>query len=131
MANTTWTEGRKKTFITSTLRGGFRKYPPKYECLKSAYVGKKINEKTKRLSSHYICNACKKEYPTSEVNVDHINPIVDPLKGFTTWDSYIDNMFCAIENLQVLCSDCHDIKTREENSIRKETRADSKERNKK
>lgn len=131
MANTIWTEGRKKTFITGTLRGGFRKYPPKYECLKAAYIGKKINEKTKRLSSHYVCKSCNKEYPTSEVNVDHINPVVNPETGFTTWDEYIDNMYCSIENLQVLCDECHDIKTREENTIRKETRADSKKGNKK
>jgi hypothetical protein len=53
MANKEWTEGRLKSFITSTLRGGFRRYPPKYESLKEAQVGKKINDKSQRLAMHY------------------------------------------------------------------------------
>lgn len=121
-----WTVGRLKSFITSHLRGAFRRYPPKYEVLKDAFVGKKINEKTKRLSAHYLCNKCKKEFPTSEVNVDHINPIVNPEEGFVSWDKFIENLFCPKANLQVLCSGCHDKKTKAENNKRTKTRASSK-----
>ena len=116
-----WTPGRLKTFITSTLRGGFRKFPPKYETLKEASVGKKINPKTKRLAEHYICNSCKGEFPSKEVQIDHINPVVCPKEGFINWDIYIDRLFCLEyidgklyinkDNLQVLCSECHDKKT--------------------
>lgn len=126
MATSIWTAGRLKTFITSTLRGGFRKYPPKYEVLKEALVGRKINEKTKRMSAHYKCNKCKKDYPTSEVNVDHVIPIVSPDEGFISWDKFIENLFCPKENLQVLCTTCHDKKTKSENLKRKTTRANSK-----
>lgn len=121
-----WTAGRLKSFITSHLRGAFRKYPPKYECLKDAFVGKKINEKTKRVSAHYKCNECKNDFPTSEVNVDHINPIVDPSEGFVSWDKFIENLFCSRDNLQVLCSTCHDVKTKSENSLRKLTKDELK-----
>jgi 5-methylcytosine-specific restriction endonuclease McrA len=114
-----WTSGRLKSFITSALRGAFRRFPTKYEVLKEAYVGKKINEKTKRTSSHYLCNECKKEYPTSEVNVDHIYPIVDPEVGFVSWDEFILRLFCEKSNLQVLCSTCHTKKTKLENIKRK------------
>jgi 5-methylcytosine-specific restriction endonuclease McrA len=122
-----WSTGRLKSFITSHLRGAFRRYPPKYEILKEAFVGKKINEKTKRLSAHYLCNKCKKEFPTSEVNVDHINPIVNPEEGFVSWDKFIENLFCSKDNLQILCSKCHDAKTREENSLRKLTKNELKD----
>lgn len=117
-----WTPGRLKTFITSTLRGGFRKFPPKYETLKEASVGKKINPKTKRLAEHFVCKSCKKEFPAKEVQVDHLNPVVCPKKGFISWDEYIARLFCDKENLQVLCSSCHDTKTALERSERKENK---------
>jgi hypothetical protein len=109
-----WTEGRLRSFITSTLRGGFRKYPPKYETLKAASVGKKVNAKTNRMAEHFTCNMCKGEFPAKEVNVDHVEPVVCPFTGFVDWNTFISRLFCEGGNLQVLCSPCHDIKTAEE-----------------
>jgi ribosomal protein L44E len=119
MGVSNWTEARLKAFIVSALRGAFRKFPTKHEVLNAAYVGKKINKKTKRTSSHYLCNHCKQEFPTSEVNVDHIYPVVSPEEGFTTWDKFINNLFCSKDDLQVLCTTCHDAKTKEENVERR------------
>lgn len=116
-----WTEGRFRAFITSTLRGGFRKYPPKYEVLKEALWGKKLNSKTGRQCIHYTCNECKKEYPAKEVNVDHVQPVVCPKEGFIDWNTFIDRLFCTRENLQVLCSKCHTKKTKEEREVRNDT----------
>lgn len=123
MATKQWTEGRLKTFITSVLRGGYRRYPPKYEVLKEASVGKKLNKKTKRQALHYVCAKCKKEYPGKEVNVDHINPVVCPKQGFVDWDVFIKRLFCEKDNLQVLCSGCHDKKTLKERKSRDNKRS--------
>ena len=112
--NKEWTEGRLKSFITSTLRGGFRRYPPKYDSLKEAQVGKKINSKSQRLAMHYKCNRCKEAFPAKEVQVDHILPVVCPKKGFESWDIFIARLFCSSDNLQVLCKVCHGIKTKDE-----------------
>lgn len=120
MGTPNWTDGRLKTFIVSALRGAFRRYPTKHEVLKAAFVGKKVNKKTNRLSAHYVCNGCKQEYPTSEVNVDHINPVVSVEDGFTSWDNFIANLFCSSEDLQVLCTECHDKKTKQENKERRQ-----------
>lgn len=114
-----WTPARVKAFITSTLRAGYRKWPPKYETLKEASVGKKLNKATKRMAEHYVCADCKKEYPGKEVNVDHIEPCVSPVDGFVSWDVFIERLFCKKDNLQVLCSDCHTKKTNEERKQRK------------
>ena len=111
MGTLSWTEGRLKTFITSALRGAFRRYPPKYETLKEASVGKKVNKKTGRLAEHFTCASCKQEFPAKDVQVDHIEPCVDPQEGFLNWDVYIKRMFCAKNNLQVLCTKCHDVKS--------------------
>lgn len=116
---TSWTEGRMRAFITSTLRGGFRRYPPKYETLKEALWGKKVNPKTGRMCIHYTCKECNKEFPAKEVNVDHVQPVVDPEVGFENWDVFVKRLFCGKDNLQVLCSKCHDKKTKEERLVRK------------
>lgn len=113
-----WTEAKVKSFITSVLRAGYRRWPPKYETLKEASVGKKINKATKRMAEHYICAHCKKEYPGKEVNVDHIEPAVCPKQGFVDWDVFVKRLFCGKDNLQVLCSDCHTKKTNEERKQR-------------
>lgn len=113
-----WTKGRLRSFITSTLRAGFRKFPDKYKALNKAKRGKKLNKATNRLAEHYLCNSCKQEFVLKNINVDHINPVVDPKVGFIDWNTFIDRLFCGVENLQILCSSCHDRKTKKETSVR-------------
>lgn len=115
---TSWTEGRIKSFITSVLRAGSRKWPPKYNTLNSACVGQKINEKSGRLAKHYKCKKCKQDFPAKDVTVDHIKPVVGP-EGFVSWDLFIERLFCPEKNLQVLCKSCHSIKTKKETTKRK------------
>lgn len=106
-----WTLARFNSFIKSALRSASIRWPPKYQCLKNAATSKKINSKTGRMAQHFKCNSCKKEFPAKDVQVDHIIPIIDPVVGFTTWDDVISRMFCEIDNLQVLCTQCHTLKT--------------------
>lgn len=108
-----WTEARYRSFITSCLRQGSRRWAPISEVQKEARVSRGV----------YLCAGCKEEVPATikvgrkrqqNVFVDHVNPIVDPEVGFTTWDEYIERMFCEKDNLQLLCKSCHDIKSDEE-----------------
>lgn len=108
-----WTEGRYRSFITSTLRGGMRRWPPKWKALNNAAVGRKVNKKTGKLAQHYVCASCRNEFTSKDVEVDHIEPVVE-LTGFVSWDVYIDRLFCEESNLQVLCKSCHKVKTQEE-----------------
>jgi hypothetical protein len=109
-----WTEGRFHAFVTSVLRAGSRKWPPKYETLNAAKTEKKINPASKRMAQHYRCNACQEEFTSAQVQVDHKKPVVDPKKGFESWDLYVDALYCERKNLQVLCKACHAVKTKEE-----------------
>ena len=115
---TIWTEGRLKAFVIAVLRSGTRRYPPKYETLKDAYVGQRLNEKTNREGKHYLCALCEGEFPAKEVEVDHIEPVISS-KGFTSWDDYIARLFCDKSNLQVVCKSCHKIKSYNEGQERK------------
>jgi 5-methylcytosine-specific restriction endonuclease McrA len=114
-----WTEGRYRSFVTSTLRSGARRWPPKYETLNEAKTEKKVNEKTGRIAQHYLCSSCSKEFPAKDVQVDHIHPVVDPKKGFISWDVFIERLYCEKENLQVLCKGCHLVKSNEEKKEKK------------
>lgn len=112
-----WTEARFTSFVKSGLRSTSRRWPPKYECLGDAFVGKQVCSVSGRLGKHYRCAGCNGNYAARFVQVDHINPIIDPNTGFTSWDDVVNNMFCEKHNLQVLCSVCHKAKTQSEREI--------------
>ena len=120
-----WTEAKFTAFIKNNLRMASRKWAPIQNCLKEARVRR----------GWYKCNECGEEVPASrKMNgkrvknaiVDHITPIIDPVVGFTTWDDCINRMFCEEEDLQVLCYDCHEIKTNKEKAQAKERREQEK-----
>ena len=113
-----WTEARFKSFVTSALRAASRRWPVKYLALKQALIGRKTNKKTGKLAQHFKCNACNEAFVAADVQVDHISPVVDPAKGFISWDIYVDRLFCEIDNMQVLCVPCHKIKSATEKLTR-------------
>lgn len=117
-----WTEARHKSFVVGNLRRTSQKWPPIGDCLRTARVNR----------GEYLCAECKQVVPATtkvdgkrvkNVHVDHIAPVIDPATGWTTWDDFINRLFCEPENLQVLCDACHTIKTNNEKAIAKERRA--------
>tara|TARA_Y100000310_G_scaffold345202_1_gene462631 strand:- start:2034 stop:2393 length:360 start_codon:yes stop_codon:yes gene_type:complete len=109
-----WTKARWKGFIMSALRKAWLRWPPRNRVKKAAWVRRGV----------YKCNGCKKNVRLTKIidgkrknniSIDHIKPVI-PAKGFSTWDSVISRMFCEENNLQLLCKDCHDSKTKEERS---------------
>lgn len=111
------TEAAFVSFVKGHLRRASRWWKPISDTIKNARVRKGV----------YLCNGCKQEVTTSIViegkrvkNVfcDHVNPVVDPLTGFTGWDDFINNLYCETENLQLLCKSCHTQKSEIERKIR-------------
>lgn len=124
-----------KTWMVGQLRRAMRKYPPYYGTLntvkESYYIESKKGKQMKRCL--YTCTQCHEKYKSGEVSVDHIQPVVDPATGFPAlpdgtpdWNVYIARLFCPQENLQVLCSSCHDKKTAGENELRDKGKEPSK-----
>lgn len=57
------------------------------------------------------CNVCNRLLERNEVTVDHINAV----GAWNDWNLVIDRLlFCPINNLQVLCKECHNDKTNRE-----------------
>ncbi len=108
--NGQWTQGRMNSFITSALRNAWRRWPPKWETLGEAFVGVKENKSSKRQAKHYLCAICLDEFPSTQIQIDH----VEPIGSTSTWDEFIARLFCEKDNLQAVCKGCHAIKTKTE-----------------
>lgn len=75
----------------------------------------------------YKCAGCGGIFGPKEINRDHIEPVDDPHTGFTTWDNYIERLFCAADGIQILCSEtCHKYKSSREQEIRKQVKAEKR-----
>ena len=117
-----WTPAKFKAWVIGILRRAMVRWEPKRDALDEACVGQKVNKRTGRLAKHYCCADCGGVFVLRDVQVDHIEPVVDPEVGFVDWETFVDRMFCETDNLQVLCKPCHKDKTKAEGKVRKENR---------
>ena len=115
---------QKKAFIIAGLRRLSYRWPPRYAVQKAARVSRGI----------YKCALCEKLTPKKQMRMDHIEPVINPLTGLTTWDCYISRLLVDEIGWQYICKPCHDVKTKGENVIRrkkKSTKGKVKKRKKK
>ncbi len=103
-----------KAYIFGALRKIWRWSKERREVLNASKVTGKIDK--------YRCAECDKIGQRKTVHVDHVFPVVDPLKGFEGFDTYISRLYCDKEGLQILCASCHSAKTKAENKVRRETK---------
>lgn len=71
----------------------------------------------KRQKWEYKCSQDKKWWMLKEVVVDHIVPSGSFL-GPADFATFVPNLFCSRDNLQILCKECHKIKTAEERATK-------------
>lgn len=113
-----------KPTVFSALRRAWRNCPARREVLaksKKEYYVKCKNGNSKR-RVHFKCAVCGQYFDGKDINVDHIEPVIDPNTGFTTYDNYIERLFCPIENLQVICRADHELKSSKEVKVRAKVR---------
>ena len=105
----TMTESAFWSFIRSALRQKSRWWKPITECkMKARRTYKGPN---KRQKFEYLCNSCKTWFPDKQINVDHIVG-AGSLNCGQDLPGFVDRLFCEQDNLQVLCTTCHDHKTK-------------------
>jgi 5-methylcytosine-specific restriction endonuclease McrA len=84
----------------------------RYEALKASRIERGL----------YQCAMCHESFHQSKVHVDHIEPVVpvnNPLAYMDIdWNQYIPRLFCEPEQLQILCTTCHECKTFAEDKMR-------------
>ena len=101
-------------WLRQKLRKLSYQWPPRNKAKQLAWVER----------GQYRCAECtrqeiEKSWHHTEIVIDHIIPIIDPEKGFTTLDDFIMKLFCPVDGFQILCKQCHQLKTSKENEIRK------------
>ena len=106
--NGTWTEARYWGFIRSALRSAFQRWGPKHECRKRARVRR----------GKYRCAVCDGIFSAKDTQVDHIIP-AGSLNKYDDLPEFVERMFCEVDGFQLLCKDCHQIKTNQEREERK------------
>ena len=104
----TMTESAFWSMIRSALRQKSRWWKPITECKNLAKRAYKGNNKRQRWE--YQCNKSKGWFKSDQVNVDHIEP-AGSLNCAQDLPAFVETLFCVVNNLQVLCKTCHDVKT--------------------
>lgn len=108
----TMTESAYWSKVRSELRRAFRYWKPMVAVKQQAK--RKYEGPNKRQKFEYQCNHCKQWYPDKEVQIDHIIP-VGSLKCSEDLAGFLERLTPEEpEAFQVLCSECHRIKTNEE-----------------
>ncbi len=86
----------------------------------SRWDGKQTALVESRISrGKYQCAECLNLFGPKDVQVDHVQPRIDPGKGRTTLDDWAARTFVSGKKLQVLCKPCHKLKTAQENKVRR------------
>lgn len=98
-----WTEAKYWSHIRNSLRSGFLRYPVRGQVKKQSHEG----------PNQYRCAGCDKLYGTKEVHVDHIIPC-GKLTAYEHLAGFVERLFCEPDNLQVLCTECHKAKTKQD-----------------
>ena len=91
---------------------------------KATFACESCGQKLYDGSSQKSFESLKETYPDiiwEKPEMNHINPVIEPQKGFSTWDEYLDRLFCGPEDLELLCKSCHKNTSREEMGTRKQS----------
>lgn len=115
--------------ILSAIKRCFSRSPTHRSALQGALQKDTIGP---RGGKRYCCAICGQSYGIKEVQVDHKDPIIplDTLSKDMSWDEIIKRTFCSENNLQVLCTECHKLKSKGENMERKEEKKKKKDKGK-
>lgn len=105
--------------IRASIKARFWKFPAYNETKMKARVEKPKFKKDGTLAAtpevRYRCAICAGLFAGHLVQIDHIDPVIDPVKGREDILTLIKRQFT--DKLQVLCQPCHKAKSAEERKI--------------
>jgi len=101
----TMTEAAFWQFIRAALRNKSRWWKPRLYCLQKAR--RPSQSSNKRLKWEFKCAHCFNWFPQTQIEVNHIHP-AGTLKCASDLPQFVENLFCEIDGLEVVCKKCHD-----------------------
>ena len=91
-------------FIRSALRQKSRFFKSINNCRLNNRIPYKGPNKRRKWT--YICQECKGEFDSKDVQVHHVIP-VGTLTCFEDLPKFVENLFCNSDKLKLVCTKCH------------------------
>jgi len=112
---------KERGLIKGALRRAFSRSELRNKVADSTRINHSDPERP-RVKKFSWCQECGQIVPSYTTSVDHILPVIELHRSMEDMsaDELIDRIWCEEENLQVLCEDDHNIKTKLENLQRRE-----------
>ena len=112
-----------------------QRFPPKLQAIIIAHLRRigyrNITYKQNMSAAHqdygnWKCAGCGGIFKRQDLHGDHKSPVIDPEKGFESWDIFMERLFLG--EIQPLCkSGCHAAKTKAENIVRRKNKVTIKD----
>lgn len=120
---------KERGLIKGALRRVFSRSDLRREVLQESIVPGYKDPNRPRVTKWSKCSMCNAMTPTYKIDVDHIIPVIpiNKTQDQLTFDELVDNIWCVKSNLQALCENCHNAKSKLENSLRRAHKKSLKE----
>lgn len=105
----TMSESAYLAWIRSALRSKSLRWLPRGEALKLARRPYKGPNKLQKWE--FQCALCSSWMKGKECQVDHYPKSAGSILSVADIGEFANNLFCEVDNLRVLCSDCHSLHT--------------------
>ncbi len=105
----TMTESAFLAWVRSALRSKSLRWPPRNEAIqraRRAYKGP-----NKRQLWEHECAICKQWFNAKQICVDHYPKPAGSILSVSDISEFVNNLYCEVSNLRVLCVPCHEVHT--------------------
>lgn len=127
MKNNPRITAKERGLIKGAIRRAFSRSELRNSVLISAIIQHSDSERPK-VKTWVKCAACLRPEAKSYMVVDHLVPVIPVESSMEEMsaDDLINNVWCELNNLQVLCPACHSVKTKAENALRRKYKKENK-----
>lgn len=103
------TESAFLGWVRSALRSKSLRWPPRAEALKLAR--RPYNGPNKLQKWEHKCAICESWIKGKECQVDHHPKPAGSILSVSDIGEFVNNLYCEVDNLRVLCDGCHKVHT--------------------
>lgn len=114
-------ERKLRNALRSAIRQVWSRYSQDKKDASNRVVYKEISYNkdgtlSKKKLLKYKCASCKLLFSRKEINIDHVEAVgrTPEVKEFDEWGKWMSRLFCDVDGLQVLCIECHAVKSKED-----------------
>lgn len=114
--------------IKGALRRAFSRSDLRKAVLEASVVKGYTDPTRPRVKTWCRCELCEKLEPKSYMEIDHKQPLIPLDKSLEEmlWEEVINRLWCELDNLQSICTQCHTLKSTRENKERRENKKQKK-----